>query len=85
MPDHLHALLSFGQTEAMSDVIGDWKHFQARKHGVIWKEGYFDHRLRDDERGEQKSDKMNYIRQNPVASGLCTRTEGWPWVIERSL
>lgn len=84
MPDHLHALLSFAINESMSKIIGDWKHFHSRKQGIIWQEGYFDHRLRDDERGEQLSAKMNYIRQNPVAAGLCTRAENWPWIIERS-
>jgi putative transposase len=49
MPDHVHALLSFGQDESMSSVIGDWKHFQTRKHGIIWQDGYFDHRLRADD------------------------------------
>jgi hypothetical protein len=68
----------------MSKIVGDWKHFQSRKHGIIWQEGYFDHRLRDDERGEQLSAKMNYIWHNPVAAGLCTRAEDWPWIIERS-
>jgi len=84
MPNHMHALLSFPKDEAMSFVIGDWKHFQKRKHNIVWQEGYFDHRLRDDERGEQLSAKMNYIRQNPVAAGLCTRAEDWPWIVERS-
>jgi hypothetical protein len=27
---------------------------------------------------------MNYIWHNPVAAGLCTRAEDWPWIIERS-
>ena len=84
MPDHLHALLSFARDASMSNVIGDWKHFQTRTHHIIWQEGYFDHRLRDDERGEQLSAKMNYIRQNPVVAALCTRAEDWPWVIKRS-
>jgi putative transposase len=84
MPDHLHALLSFSTDEAMSGVIGDWKHFHARKYGIIWQEGYFDHRLRDDERGEQLSVKVNYIRQNPVVAGLCAKAEDWLWFIERS-
>jgi len=70
--------------ESISNVIGDWKHFQTRKHGIVWQEGYFDHRLRDDERGEQLSAKMNYIRQNPVVAGLCTNAEDWPWIIDRS-
>ena len=58
--------------------------FQPRKHGIIWQEGYFDHRLRDDERGEQLTAKMNHIRQNPIVAGLCTKAEDWPWIIERS-
>ena len=48
----------------------------------MWQEGYFDHRLRSDERGTQVSAKLNYIRENPVAAGLCVRAEGWPWVID---
>jgi len=52
----------------MSKVVADWKHFQTRKYRIIWQGGYFDHRLRDDERGEQLSAKMNYIRHNPVAA-----------------
>jgi putative transposase len=84
MPDHVHALLSFERDKGMSRVIGDWKHFHAHKHGIIWQEGFFDHRLRDDERGEQLAAKINYIRQNPVAAGLCTNVEAWPWWIERS-
>jgi putative transposase len=82
MPDHLHALLSFAHDESMSEVIRDWKRFHARTNHVIWQEGYFDHRLRADERGEQLSSKMNYLRQNPVAAGLCAKAEYWPWFID---
>ena len=84
MPDHVHSLLSFDRDKSMSRVIGDWKRFQRRQHGIRWQEGYFDHRLRDDERGEQMSAKISYIRNNPVAAGLCSRAEDWPWWIERS-
>ena len=82
MPDHLHALLSFARSESMSELIRAWKRFHARVNHVIWQEGYFDHRLRADERGIQLSAKMNYIRQNPVAAGLCARAEDWFWVID---
>jgi REP element-mobilizing transposase RayT len=34
MPDHLHAILSFARDESMSDVIRDWKRFQARTNHV---------------------------------------------------
>ncbi|HEV2805523.1 MAG TPA: transposase [Chthoniobacterales bacterium] len=84
MPDHIHTLLSFQRDASMSRVIGDWKHFNSHKYGILWQEGYFDHRLRDDERGDQLSTKINYIRNNPVAAALCPRPEDWPWWIERS-
>jgi putative transposase len=82
MPDHLHALLSFARDESMSEVIRDWKRFHTRSSGIPWQEGYFDHRLRADERGTQLLAKMNYIRHNPVAFGLCAKAEDWPWVID---
>jgi putative transposase len=84
MPDHLHALLSFPIGNAMSRTIGDWKHFQTHTHGIVWQEGYFDHRLRNDERCDQLNAKAKYIRHNPVASGLCVKAEEWPWVIKRT-
>ena len=83
MPDHVHAVLSFQRDKSMSEVIRDWKRFHTRTHRVMWQEGYFDHRLRPDERGTQFSAKLNYIRENPVAAGLCARAEDWPWVIDR--
>jgi Glycosyl transferase family 2 len=77
MPDHVHAVLSFARDESMSEVIRDWKRFHNRSNNVRWQEGYFDHRLRLDERGAQLSAKLNYIRQNPVAAGLCAKAEDW--------
>jgi putative transposase len=82
MPDHLHAMLSFARDQSMSEVIRDWKRFHARTNHVVWQEGYFDHRLRADEHGAQLQTKMNYIRQNPVAAGLCASAQEWPWVID---
>ena len=82
MPDHLHALLSFPRDQSMSELIRGWKRFHTRTNPVVWQEGYFDHRLRDDERGEELSAKMNYIRENPVVAGLCAKAEDWRWVID---
>jgi hypothetical protein len=48
----------------------------------MWQEGYFDHRLRPDERGTQFSAKLIYIPGNPVAAGLYVRAEDWPWIID---
>ena len=82
MPDHVHAVLSFPRDKSMSEVIRDWKRFHSRTYRVMWQQGYFDHRLRPDERGAQFSAKLNYIRQNPVAAGFCARAEDWPWLID---
>ena len=60
MPDHVHALLAFPHAEAMSRMIGEWKHFHARYTHVAWQEGYFDHRIR--QRGELE-EKLAYIRK----------------------
>ena len=83
MPDHVHTIASFPAQESMSSVIGDWKRLHMQERGIDWQEGYFDHRLRNDERGEQLSAKVRYIRNNPVAAGLCEHAEDWPWVYPR--
>jgi REP element-mobilizing transposase RayT len=77
MPDHWHALLTFGAQLSMGRVIGEWKKYHARHRGIVWQEGFFDHRLRN--HLAELDDKHAYIRRNPVASGLCVRGEDWPW------
>ena len=67
----------------MSELIRGWKRFHTRTNYVVWQEGYFDHRLQADQRGEELFAKMDYIRQNPVAAGLCAKAEDWRWVIDR--
>ncbi len=76
MPDHLHALVAFAREKSMSEIISHWKRFHTRRNRVEWQEGYFDHRLRADEHGQQFAAKVNYIRRNPVIAGLCERVEG---------
>jgi len=76
MPDHLHAILSFPAQEAMAKTIGQWKRFHAKANGIIWQENFFDHRLRNLAEADLKFD---YIRQNPVAKGLCATPDDWPW------
>ena len=75
MPDHVHAVLSFARDKSMSEVNRDRKRFHKRTNHVMWQEGYFDHRLRLDERGMQFSAKLHYIRHNPVVAGLCARAK----------
>jgi putative transposase len=82
MPDHVHAVLPFARDESMSEVIHDWKRYHKRANHVTWQEGYFDHRLRPDDRGTQLSARLDYIRENPVVAGLCVKAEDWPWLID---
>ncbi len=77
MPDHLHALMSFNPEKGMSESIRNWKRFHANNSGVVWLEGFFDHRIRSDESLEEKA---LYIRKNPVVKGLCEKPEDWQWV-----
>jgi len=77
MPDHWHALLSFGPSREMSKTIGDWKGYHARHSGIVWQENFFDHRLRN--HLDEFDAKYAYVRDNPVVTGMCVRAEDWPW------
>ena len=75
MPDHLHALVAFPSSRAMSEVVAQWKKFTARTCGITWQRDFFDHRLRGD---ESLRDKADYIALNPVREGLVVQPEDWP-------
>jgi REP element-mobilizing transposase RayT len=80
MPDHLHAIMSFPEPlGSMRKKISSWKRLTARRHGIDWQDGFFDHRLR----GEAALDeKAAYIRKNPVRAGLCEHPGEWKWMWE---
>lgn len=77
MPDHLHALISFPAQESMATVVANFKEITAKRTGVRWQTGFFDHRLRTTESYDEKA---AYIRANPVRAGLMTPADKWPWV-----
>ncbi len=79
MPDHLHGLFSFTPAKPMRDTIGKWKQFHARNTGIEWQLNFFDHRIRND---REFALKVGYIRNNPVAKGLCAGIEDWRHVID---
>ncbi|MFA6287989.1 MAG: transposase [Opitutaceae bacterium] len=80
MPDHWHALISFPQEDAMIRVVGDWKRYQEKQHGIHWQEGFFDHRIRND---AELDEKAYYIRMNPVRAELCAEMNQWAWRLEQ--
>jgi putative transposase len=76
MPDHLHALMCFARAPGMRRSISQWKRYVARELHIHWQDGFFDHRLRNDESFQEKA---HYIRMNPVRAGLVERPEEWPY------
>ena len=77
MPDHFHAVASFQHVEDMPAVIRDWKRYVAKQAGIVWQDGFFDHRLRS---SESTTEKWNYILLNPVRKGLVPKPEDWRFV-----
>jgi len=52
------------------------------RSGPVWQEESFDHVLRGE---ESFSEKVEYIRQNPVRRGLVGATEDYRWLwVEKS-
>jgi putative transposase len=45
----------------------------------VWQRGFFDHILRSD---ESYAEKWNYVRDNPVRTGLVAKAEDWPYAGE---
>jgi putative transposase len=77
MPDHIHTLMIFSPDQEMVKVISDWKRYLARHAGIHWQRDFFDHRIRNE---KKKQEKWSYILQNPVRAGLVTVAEHWPYV-----
>lgn len=78
MPDHLHALLSFGLDRGMKATIQSWKHYHAAQNGIKWQDGFFDHRIRSN---QEYTRSYDYILDNPVRQKICKKPEDWSWRI----
>jgi putative transposase len=79
MPDHLHLFCAPHDLKfTIERWIGFWKDRFAKSHPDTgtFQRGGFHHRLRD---GESYSQKWQYVRENPIRTGLVTRPEDWPY------
>lgn len=76
MPDHLHGIACFPERFHMRAAIASWKRWLAGTAGIAWQDGFFDHRLRG---WESAAEKANYIRMNPVRTGLVSNPQDWPY------
>jgi len=84
MPNHVHAILWPMPGFTLSGILRSRKRRTARQANRIlcrtgetfWQKESYDHWIRSD---EEKSRIRNYIRMNPVKSGLCETPEAWKW------
>jgi REP element-mobilizing transposase RayT len=77
MPDHFHAIFTFGKNFEMEQVIRNWKRYLTRFAKIEWQKDFFDHRIRST---ESLDEKIEYIRQNPVRKNLVSKPEDWLYV-----
>jgi putative transposase len=82
MPDHFHLLLTPGGValERCLQLIkgGFSRRYHLELGGLrdVWQKGFADHRVRD---REDYDKHLRYIEQNPVAAGLVSSAELYPW------
>ena len=78
MPDHVHLLVSFPQTDKrIQTVVSKWKEWTTKTLKINWQRDFFEHRLRKEESPREKAD---YILLNPVRAGLAESAEDWPYI-----
>ena len=82
MPDHVHLFVRGADDFRLGHWIGLLKQVLGkaaklpRAKTYIWQEGFFDHVLRSNESYAQK---WNYVRENPVRTGLVKSAADWPY------
>lgn len=83
MPTHVHVVIERFEDYTLSSVIQQWKSISAHtinkatgRKGRLWQPEYFDRFMRSEEQFEWTVD---YVENNPVAAGLVTRPELWPF------
>ena len=91
MPDHIHLMLKPVVSESnaefsLSKILQGIKGFSAREinkargaKGSLWQDESFDRIIRD---YDEYLEKWNYIRNNPVKTGLCQSPEEYPFLWE---
>ncbi len=88
MNDHVHALITPRRKEdgtcfSLREIIHTNKSFTAHlinkslhRSGEFWQDERFDRIIRD---AEEFQEKLNYMHNNPVTSGMVKRAQDYPW------
>jgi len=91
MPDHVHLLLkpfvlASEKDFSLSKILQSIKGFSSREinrvkgtKGPLWQEESYDRIVRD---YDEYLEKWNYIRSNPVKTGLCEAAEDYAFLWE---
>ncbi len=77
MPDHIHGIFGFSQSSGIRKPLNDLKHYLSRHYYLELQEGFFEHRIRNEEYLRQIED---YILNNPVRKGLVSFPEHWKYI-----
>ena len=78
MPEHVHLLVSEPREGSLARAIQALKLSVARRRTErpFWQARYHDFNVHS---MEKMSEKIGYAHRNPVARGLVSSPEGWPW------
>jgi REP-associated tyrosine transposase len=83
MPDHLHVLLTPGDSISLERAVQFIKGGSSRRitqqlnfRQSIWQRGYTDHRIRD---AQDYETHCRYIEANPVRAGLVGSAREYSW------
>jgi REP element-mobilizing transposase RayT len=83
MPNHVHVVVTPYSGFTLPAILHSWKSYTAHeingvlsKVGKIWEEESFDHLIRNEKAFGRFVD---YVQNNPVAAGLCSNPEDWPF------
>ena len=74
MPNHVHLLLSLGESIDLGETVASWKRFTASQinrascsKGPVWQQNYFDRLIRD---WDHFMNVARYLRRNPLMAKL---------------
>jgi len=81
MPEHVHLLVNEPSSGSLVSAIQVLKQTVSRAlkqpgETQFWQARYYDFNVHSD---AKRIEKLHYMHQNPVARGLVTQPEDWPW------
>jgi REP element-mobilizing transposase RayT len=85
MPDHLHTLLvQNNEVQSVSDLVRLFKTLTSRRHrpvdyphfASLWRDEFDDVPVPGDIAAKTK---LDYMLNNPIRSGLCSKPEDYLW------